>query len=120
MDRIGVEAPKLRKMYKIEIDAMVSQIAKVLLKGEPKEAIARWASAERVRIAERARESSGVVGRAVYTIRDWRKYGPGGRAWANVEKRDMAKGVSGDAMYDHIIKGAQKSNATVDSNLGAQ
>ena len=33
MDRIGVEAPKLRKMYKIEIDAMVSQIAKVLFKG---------------------------------------------------------------------------------------
>ncbi|HET8939863.1 MAG TPA: hypothetical protein VFN67_40765 [Polyangiales bacterium] len=115
MDRIGVEAPKLRKMYKIEIDAMVSQIARRLSGGEPKESIARWASAERVRIAERARASSGVVGRAVYTIRDQRKYGPGGRTWANVEKRYMAKGVSGEAMYDHIIKGAQKSNATVDS-----
>lgn len=115
MDRIGVEAPKLRKMYKIEIDAMVSQIARRLSGGEPKESIARWASAERVRIAERARASSGVVGRAVYTIRDWRKYGSGGRTWANVEKRYMAKGVSGEAMYDHIIKGAQKSNATVDS-----
>jgi len=75
LDRSGVEAPKLRKVYKIEIDAMVSQIARRLSGGEPKESIARWASAERVRIAERARASSGVVGRAVYTIRDWRKYG---------------------------------------------
>ena len=91
MDRIGVEAPKLRKMYKIEIDAMVSQIARRLSGGEPKESIARWASAERVRIAERARASSGVVGRAVYTFRDSRKYGAGGCITATVYRTFLSR-----------------------------
>lgn len=115
MYRVGVDAPRLRKAYKVEIEAMIEQISRRLAAGESKEAVARWVSAERVRIANRARASSSVVGRAIYEIRDWREYGPGGRTWANVERRYAARGLSGGAMYENIIKGAQKSNASVNS-----
>lgn len=115
MKRIGVDAPLLRKTYKLEIEGMIAQITRRLDRGESKESVARWVSSERVRIAQRARASSGVVGRAIYEIRDRRQYGPGGRTWANVERRYAARGLSGEAMYENIIKGAQKSNASVNS-----
>lgn len=36
----------------------------------------------------------------------------GGRTWANIERRYQCRGLTGGAMHDEIIRGAQKSNAT--------
>ncbi|MCG8597819.1 MAG: hypothetical protein MI785_26110 [Kiloniellales bacterium] len=39
----------------------------------------------------------------------------GGRTWANIERRYQCRGLTGGAMHDEIIRGAQKSNATVNT-----
>ena len=115
MNRIGVNAPLLRAAYKREIESMVAEIARRLQAGESRESLARWVSAERNRIINRIRSSSGMITRGIYEIRDWREYGMGGRTWANIERRYQSRGLTGGAMHDEIIRGAQKSNATVNT-----
>lgn len=115
MNSIGINAPLLRQTYKREIEAMVAEIARRLKDGHSKESLARWVSAERNRIVNRVRSSSGLVTRGIYEIRDWREYGPGGRTWENVQQRYQSRGLSGEALHNEIISGAQKSNTTVNT-----
>ncbi|MCB1888349.1 MAG: hypothetical protein KDH20_12145 [Rhodocyclaceae bacterium] len=115
MAEIGINAPLLRAAYKREIEGMMVELARRLEAGEPKESVARWVSAERNRIISRIRASSGLVTRGIYELRDWRQYGVGGRSWDNIQKRYQTRGLSGEAMHNHIIRGAQTSNTTVNT-----
>lgn len=115
MTRIGINAPQIRATYKREVEGMIAELARRLEAGESKEVVARWASTERNRIIAKLRSGSGMVTRGIYEVRDWREYGYGGRTWNNITRRYEARGLRGDKMYDHIIKGAQKSNPNVNN-----
>lgn len=117
MNQIGINAPLIRDTYKREVEGMISEISRKLKAGEPKEAVARWASAERNRIIARARSGSGMITKGMYEIRDLREYGRGGRNWPSIERRFAEKGLLGEKMYDKVISGAQKSNVQVNEGV---
>lgn len=114
LSSIGVNAPALRAQYKREIEGMVAELERRLKAGEPKESVARWASAERNRIVGHMRAVNNFATRGMYTIRDWGEYGIGGRTWPNIERRYEEKHkLTGEAIHDKIINGARKSNEGV-------
>jgi len=118
MQRVGINAPLIRATYKKDIEGMVAEIVRRMEAGESKEAVARWASAERNRIVAKARKMSAPGVRSIYTIRDWRKYGFGGRTWSNMEAYNYKHyGVTGDAFHQRMVDGALKSDPNV--NQGA-
>lgn len=113
MRRIGLNAPLLREAYKRDVEAMIVEISRRIEAGEPKEAVARWVSAERNRIIDRVRSLSGTGTRRLYELRDRHKYGSGGRSWNNMVARYRNQGLRGEAVNEAIIAGARKSNPDV-------
>ena len=59
MRRIGIDAPVIRARYKQEVEDLARQIAERLKRGESIEAVAPWASAQRLQIVRRMRAGSG-------------------------------------------------------------
>lgn len=117
MNRVGINAPIIRLRYKQEIEQLTAEIVRRLESGESREAIARWASEERRRIVYRQRAGAGAVGRSIYEIRDYRKYGWGGRTYDNIYSRYQKKGYTSGQIHDAIIERSQisspKTNAAV-------
>lgn len=115
MRRIGIDAPRIRAQYKKEIETLVRGIAERLERGEAKEAVARWAVQERRNIVNRMRSGSGPVTRGIYEIRDWRKYGRGGRTYSNMVRHYQRRGVPRAEIPDKLLSGAQRSNPGVNA-----
>ncbi len=115
MQQIGVDAPILRAQYKRAIESMAQEVQRRLAAGDSAESIARWASTERNRIIAQFRAGSPWSAQLIYTFRDWRKYGPGGRTWENIVARAEGKpGYPGpQQLYTDIVEGAARSNAPV-------
>ncbi len=115
MNNVGMNAPLLRAQYKREIEKMMAEVERRFKAGESKEAIARWTVDERTRIAHRMRASSNVLVRGMYTIRDWRDYGLGGRTWESVGARYPRLQATPDLLHEQLIYGSQKSNGKVNN-----
>jgi hypothetical protein len=113
LQRVGIDAPVVRAQYKQAIEDLARQIAERLERGQSKEQVARWAVEQRRQIVSRMRSGSGPMGRTLYEIRDWRKYGPGGRTYANMVRHYQTRGVPSAQIPDRLIAGATRSNAGV-------
>jgi len=117
MRRVGIDAPKIRAQYKAEVEALVRQIADRLEQGQSPNDVARWASEQRRQIVNRMRSGSGLTTRAVYEIRDWRKYGRGGRTYDNLTRYYRNQGVPAGDINSRILSGAQRSNTGVNAAM---
>ncbi|QUL38971.1 hypothetical protein [Erythrobacter sp. JK5] len=113
MTRIGIDAPLIRAQYKAEVEGLARQIAERLDRGDSVEQTARWASEQRRLIVNRMRAKSGGVSQVVYEVRDWRKYGYGGRSYPNMVRHYQGRGVPQSQIPERILRGAQQSNEGV-------
>ena len=117
MRRVGVNAPIVRAQYKREVETLARQVAKRLEQGQSVDDVARWASEQRRQIVQRMRAGSGPVTRAYYEIRDWRRYGRGGRTYANMVRHYQRRDVPQSKISTRILDGAQRSNIDVDKAI---
>jgi len=117
MLRIGIDAPAIRMQYKFEVENLTRRIAEKLADGQSKEQVARWASQQRRDIVRRMRAGSGPVAQGIYEVRDWRKYGQGGRTYPNMVRHYQNQGVPQSKIPDRILAGATRSNADVNQAM---
>ncbi|MEM9223922.1 MAG: hypothetical protein AAGB11_16195 [Pseudomonadota bacterium] len=117
MRRVGIDGPAVRLRYKQEVEGLARKIAEKLADGQSKETVARWATEERRRIVQRMRAGSGPVAKGIYEIRDWRKYGYGGRTYPNMSRYYRNQGVPQSSIPDKLIQGAQRSNVDVNKAM---
>lgn len=110
---IGQTMPAIRSEYERLIREFVTEIERRQRAGVPARELARWAVAERRRIANRMRWRSGPGVRVLFEIRDWHEYGPGGRTFQNIESRYQARGYRGDALNQRMIQGAKSPNTGI-------
>ena len=111
--RIGSTLPEIRREYERRIKELVVEVERRRAAGQPAGEIARWAVARRRWIATTMRARSGVGTVALFEVRDLAEYGPGGRTFRNIERRYQARGLKGDALYPHMIKGAGSPNTGI-------
>jgi|GEM_PF-6911634 len=111
--RLGVEMPKIRAEYEHRITQLVAEVERRQASRQSAKEIARWAVQERHQIAIEMRMRSGVGTRVTFEIRDWSKYGAGGRSFDNIEQRYRKTGLSGDALYSRLIQGAKSPNTGI-------
>jgi hypothetical protein len=78
--------------------------------------LAQWAARQRAMTARiwRIPTPSLLAG---LEARDWRTYGPGGRTFENLLRRNAAQGRTGTAAYDYILGSAARSNAEVNASV---
>ncbi|MCV0394040.1 MAG: hypothetical protein K5872_19030 [Rhizobiaceae bacterium] len=117
MRRIGIDAPAVRAQYKLEVEGLARQIAERLEAGQSTDQVARWASEQRRQIVSRMRQGSGPVAHGIYEIRDWRKYGTGGRTYSNMVRYYQSQGVPAASIPERILGGATRSNINVNQAM---
>ena len=113
MNNIGVSMPAIRSEYERLIHQFLVEVERRRAAGQSSREIARWVVDERRRIANQMRWRSGTGTRLLFEVRDWREYGIGGRSFANVERRYMGRGVTGEALNEAMIQGASRSNTGI-------
>lgn len=107
----------MRAQYKREVETLARQIAKRLEKGQSVDQVARWASDQRRQVVNRMRAGSGPITRAYYEIRDWRRYGRGGRTYPNLVRRYQRRRVPQAEISSRVLDGAQRSNIDVNEAI---
>ncbi|MCW8800678.1 MAG: thiamine pyrophosphate-dependent enzyme, partial [Desulfobacter sp.] len=81
--------------------------------GLPAKELAKWAVRERTRIAGLMRRKQGVDARIILDLRDNFRYGLGGRAYDNLEKRAISKGIKPADIPNELLKNATKPNKAI-------
>lgn len=112
----------LREAYKRDLARVDFELAKRYQALGPKpttaqlEELARWGNGQRTRIARVMRIPTPVTMLGL-EARDWHKYGPGGRNFSNLMRRNANAGRFGDDAYRYMLQSATRSNPTYDANV---
>jgi hypothetical protein len=113
LNDLGVSMPAIRSEYERQVNRLVVEVAQREKMGQPAKIIAEYVVRERREIAIRMRARSGVGTRVLFEVRDWQKYGWGGRTFSNIEARYVRRGITGDAVFESMYKGATEPNIGV-------
>ena len=113
LNDLGVSMPAIRSEYEREVQRLAFEVMQREKMKQPAKIIAEYVVRERREIATRMRARSGVGTRVLFEIRDWHKYGWGGRTFSNIEARYVRRGVTGDAVFESMYKGATEPNIGV-------
>lgn len=111
--RLGAVIPIVRHEYERRIAHLVAEVERRRAAGEPSATIARWVVGERRRIANEMRWRTGAGTRVLFEVRDWTKYGPGGRTYRNMEARYSRRGLQGVELHDSMVRGATSPNTGI-------
>ncbi len=110
---MGHQIPIIRNQYEQGIQELAEEVAKRKALKQSAEEIARYAVRERRNIALRTRARL-PISLLTLEVRDWHKYGIGGRTYRNVSAYTSRKyGLSGTRLQSRLIKGALSSNAAI-------
>jgi hypothetical protein len=120
----GSTAEMIRAKYNASLARIEAEIARrqTLLGPKPDAAALRefadWAVRQRTRIARVWRIPSGPEVMVVAEVRDWAKYGAGGRTLNNLlEDAGRREGVTGVAALERVLKSATRSNKKITEQL---
>ncbi len=119
----GTVIEPIRNQYKATLEQVEQQIAarRTALGANATEAelraLAQWGSRQRTMTARVWRIPQGPAAGLSLEARDWQKYGRGGRTFENLMRRTEAKGLTGPAAYEYLLKSATTSNADVTAKL---
>ena len=111
----GRHMAEIRREYERLIQNLTAEVERRQAAGPSAQTIARWAVSERRRIATVMRLRSGIGTLVTFEIRDWGRFGPGGRTHSNLQKRYARQGLKGEALSNRLIRGAQSPNTGVSS-----
>jgi hypothetical protein len=106
---LGFSIPLIRTEYETRLGALINDV-KAKHGTMPMLDLSKWASDERTKLARTMRRKQGIVSTAVLEMRDWGKYGVGGRSWKNVYGRAASRA---DDPYTRILKGATTPNVEI-------
>lgn len=116
----GSTAEMIRSKYNASLTRVEAEIARqqTLLGPNPSERVFKefvdWARRQRVRIARVWRIPSGPEVMVVAEVRDWAKYGAGGRTLNNLlAYAERREGKTGVAALESVLKGATRSNKKI-------
>jgi hypothetical protein len=110
MAALGTEMPLIRAEYERRIARLIAEVERRRALKQPAREIAQWVVNERRAIANQMRWRSGAGTRVLFEVRDWTKYGVGGRTYPNIESRYSARGLRTPALEEQIIRGATRPN----------
>lgn len=120
MSSLGKAIPEIRGAYEREVKGLIVEIDRRVAAGQSSGAIAEWAVNERHAIANRVRAKTGLSSVVAFELRDWQKYGVGGRNFDNMQAYNANKyGVKPNsaAMFERLIDGAKRPNAGVSAGM---
>lgn len=112
----------IRDAYKARLEQVESEIIKrrTALGAKATEyelrGLAQWAARQRANVARVWRMPTPSL-LAGLEVRDWQKYGAGGRTFENLLKRNAESGRTGVAAYRHILGSAVTSNVEVNASV---
>ena len=109
LDRLGVEMSRVRSQYESAIRGFVRKFNDLRESGIDTEQLADWAVRERMRIAHRIRLNNTVNKSLWFEIRDWSKYGSGGRTPENIKLRHEKLGLKGKDHHMAMVRLATQS-----------
>lgn len=107
---LGVQIPRIRAEYEQAVRQFMGQFETKRASGMNARQLADWAVRERARIARRIRMRHGVGQTVLFEIRDWTKYGVGGRTPSNMRRRYGARGFRGADIDNALIRGSTQPN----------
>ena len=113
MWKLGIDMPAIRTEYKQLVNQLVKTVDEMKAAGHSPKSIADYVVKERTGIARSMRLRQGVGPTVLFEMRDWSKYGRGGRTYSNMYQHYSSKGLRGSAIYDALIEGATKDNAGI-------
>jgi hypothetical protein len=117
MARLGVDMPRLRAEYERELQQLIARVEEMKRSRMPAREIARFAVRERRHIATRIRLRQGPLPLIGFEIRDWAKYGVGGRTFGNMERRAGQQGFKGPAADAKLTRGATTPNVEITESM---
>ncbi|GAA3725069.1 hypothetical protein GCM10022268_36320 [Sphingomonas cynarae] len=112
----------IRSGYKRQLEQVELEIRRrrALLGKNPTEyelrGLAQWAARQRTNTARLWRIPLPVTG-AGLELRDWRKYGAGGRTFDNLLDRNARQGRTGMAAYENMLGSATRSNPEYNAKI---
>lgn len=118
---LGTAMPHIREAYyaalekaQMEIAARQRMLGARLNDPAVQREFVRWASQKRTDIARVFRIPMGPGAMLGGEVRDWHKYGPGGRSFDNLYRRQMARpGMTDEQALMRILNSVDKPNAQV-------
>ncbi|MBL6456928.1 hypothetical protein JMJ55_16445 [Belnapia sp. T6] len=120
---LGSVLEPVRHRYHQALSQAAAEIAerRAKLGPAPSEAALRelseWAVRRRAQAARLWRIPTGPAMQVRLEVRDWRKYGFGGRTYQNLLRRQQGGGFTGATAYENLILSATQSNAGVDASI---
>ncbi len=113
MSTMGHTIPQIRTEYKQLIEGFEAALEAKKAQGLDARALAKWAIAERTKIARGMRAKQGGAAHIVLELRDQLKYGIGGRSYNNLEKRALKRGVPTAELPATMLRNAVRPNQGV-------
>jgi hypothetical protein len=122
---LGMAMPSIRDRYyqaleraAAEISAREREIGMRMSDPNVRREFVKWASEKRTSIARLYRIPMGPGAMIGGELRDWRKYGVGGRSFGNLESRAIGRGLTQDQAWARILNTVDTPNPQVTAAAG--